>query len=50
MAYHIKDTVDSISEEVLGITRKLPEATRSSWCGESAYLAGAEVAADCYAS
>ena len=35
VASHIKGTIDSISEEALGIDRKLPEATRSSRCGES---------------
>ena len=32
----VKDTIDSISEEVLGIDRKLPEATRSESRCESA--------------
>ena len=35
VAYRIKGTIDSISEEALGIDRKLPEATRSIRCGES---------------
>ena len=36
VAHCLKTTVDSISEEVLGIDRKLPEATRSESCCESA--------------
>ena len=35
VVYHIKGITDCISEEVLGIDRKLSEATRSIWCGES---------------
>ena len=35
VAYRIKDTVDSVSEEVLGNTRKLPEATRGPDCYDS---------------
>ena len=36
VAHCVKDTIDSISEEVLGIDRKLPEATRSESRCESA--------------
>ena len=35
VAHHNKDIIDCISEEVLGIDRKLPEATRNIRCGES---------------
>ena len=34
VAHLVKGTIDSISEETLGIDRKLPEATRSIRCGE----------------
>ena len=35
VAYHRKGITDCIPEEILGIARELPEATRSSRCGES---------------
>ena len=38
VVHHIKGITDCISEEVLGIDRKLPEATRSIRCGEGLRL------------